>query len=869
MNPESLARAEPEKTARSPRASRPDVSGTRGVPSDTGSAPGGAQAASGGAEDVTGTPGKGRRSNGAAGESGGRKAGQGAPEPGEGSGTGSRPGGAQAASQAAEGTSAPSASVADVRRAALQLREACATVFPCQPFDPRDPDARWKNPIDLPKAADLGVAKADARYWFSRELAEHCRKLSPGRTGLPGIVPGTLAGGSVVFDMDTDTAEDQAAALAVLREALGEPWRLIPTHRPHRRHAWYGASEVADWPLDIKQHFWLYGETRCTRGYVCLHGAASIVLAGSAEEPPRDADRVTHEAFEAFCVRHPASSKARSGPANGGAQAALVDADGAPTPEAGSGTGSGANARPRSRFAGSGAPPTLAIEGERNNALNREAFKAALHGEDRAAAYSRFRAACTLPAAEFDKTFNSGFEGGGRERAARVRRPGANGAHPGGAADADTDRPARFTPPELAVFLRDRWRDSLAYSVGAGWFLRASSGGLWDRDPHAHGVRTRIRATCTGPGAELRATKGASTAAIAFELGDELAVPVEAWDAGEVVGLPAGDCVDLVTGERRAARPEERVSRGVSVDPEEGPPELWLDVLGQAVARLREPEAVIAWFRWWCRHTLERNCDHEIVLFMYGPPGCGKSTIADVWCDIAGSYATRVAGERLAPRGYAGHSQWIAGLTGIRLVRVPELPEGTRWDVATLNSLSSGEVMEANRMRENSMTFRSTSKLWITGNHRPTAPHGSGIWRRLRVLECLTPHEVPDPTVRVRLHAEAGRILAWALGADREQPECPAELRNAAERYRSDVSRHSLWFDEHIVEDAQAFVPGGELRARYERWCRDEGETPMGSPEFNRSLAERFPGARSMRRWVKRDGGGSVQVRGWLGVRLL
>ena len=229
----------------------------------------------------------------------------------------------------------------------------------------------------MPEAADLGVAKADARFWFSRELAEHCRKLSPGRTGLPGIVPGTLAGGFVVFDVDTDSAADQAAALTLLREALGEPWQLIPTHRPHRRHVWYGASDVADWPLDIKQHFWLYGETRCTRGYVCLHGAASIVLAGSVAEPPRDVDRVTYEAFEAFCVRHPAPSKVRSGYANGGAQAALVDADGAPTPEAGSGsgangadsasegrsgtraTGGGARSRPRSVARSAALPRSL------------------------------------------------------------------------------------------------------------------------------------------------------------------------------------------------------------------------------------------------------------------------------------------------------------------------------------------------------------------------------------------------------------------------------------------------------------------------------------------------------------------------------
>ena len=81
-------------------------------------------------------------------------------------------------------------------------------------------------------------------------------------------------------------------------------------------------------------------------GYVCLHGTAALVLAHSLEVPSADSQLLTLEAFEGFCARFPMLSKSRSGPANGGGQAAaLVDADGAATPEGRSGReGSGARA---------------------------------------------------------------------------------------------------------------------------------------------------------------------------------------------------------------------------------------------------------------------------------------------------------------------------------------------------------------------------------------------------------------------------------------------------------------------------------------------------------------------------------------------
>ena len=847
MNPESLA-----------RASRPDVSGTRGVPSDIGSAPGGAQAASGGGEDVT-----------------------------EDSPAGS---GANGAHTAREGAGVPRA---DLRAAVGTLRAAGATVFPCKAFDPRKPDARWKFPLGLPKGEDLGISRSGAGYWFSREIAERAARLDAGRTGLPGMVPGTLAGGFVAIDVDTDSAEDLAAALAILRAELGEPWRLVPTHRAHRRHAWYRVLAGED-PPAFGQPFWRYGETRCAAGYVCLHGAAALVLAETLASDPEAGALVSVEQFVAFVAAHPKADAAN------GAQGTLVHREGAEVPPQGSPGANGAHAPPdgaegasRARVPTHDGDPRVtealeaiaaAPDGEWHNTLvSRTMLLANLHVLADTAMQARVRQAATPREEKDEREVEQAIDSAlAKAPPCAPRRRGGNGAAPPGedaaelppesGKDAVESPPEyRFEAPHIALELGPSWRKHSRHTVGMGWFRRARQGRLWDRDPNGIAVRNALRGTCYGPRATIRAKSGTGTTSIAKELADECNAPPELWDAGEVIGLPSGDVFDLASGERRGARVDEFVSQRVAVDPAEGEPTLWLTVLREAVAGLREPEAVMAWLRWWCRHTLEHNCDPEIALFVFGPPESGKSTIADTWTDATGSYSMRVSGERFAPRGFPGHSQWIAMLAGRRLVRVPELPDGARWDVATLNCLISGEVVEANLMHHNSINFLSTAKIWITGNHRPVAPPGSGLWRRLRVMQCLVPHEHRDETIRRRLRGESARILGWGLSAPREQPECPRELIDACESYRHEVAPSLEWFTEYVQADRRpdAFVTGGDLRASYAAWCQAADEPQMLPAAFNLAMREAFPHSERVRRRVDRGDGGEARPWVWTGVRLV
>ena len=402
--------------------------------------------------------------------------------------------------------------------------------------------------------------------------------------------------------------------------------------------------------------------------------------------------------------------------------------------------------------------------------------------------------------------------------------------------DDDTALGAREVATNLA---RDaEWRNSMAHTIGAGWFLReATDSGLWARDPNGTAVRNRIRAVTTGNN-EARARDSLRTREIERELADEFDVPLSAWDAGDVVGLPDGRVLNLDDGSVTMA-PDARISMRLAVAPERGEPVIWLRVLAEAFGELFEPESVIAWFRWWCRYSLGTSCAAEVIVFLFGPPGSGKSTIADTWALIAGDYGATVDGSRLVGDS-TGHSQWLAGLRSARVVRINELPDRGRWDAARLNALASGETIEANRMRENSVEFRSVSKVLVTGNHRPRAASGSGFWRRIRMIECRHAPAEPDSTLKEKLRDEGGRILRWALEAPAEQPPVPSEVTAVVQRYRDDSDPLADWLAACVTEDGNAYVAVRALRESYEQWSRAEGQEAIQARTFGTLLTERF-----------------------------
>ena len=173
----------------------------------------------------------------------------------------------------------------------------------------------------------------------------------------------------------------------------------------------------------------------------------------------------------------------------------------------------------------------------------------------------------------------------------------------------------------------------------------------------------------------------------------------------DIAGLPDGPSLNLRTGETRKTEKEDRLTMALGHSPQSGECPRFERYLAEAIP----DESARGYVLQWLGYALTGRTESEAFLFVHGLPGSGKSTLARLMLHLMGDYGWTVAGEHVA--GWKEtHRQWLAKLAGKRFVAVTELPKaGGTWRTADLNSLITGEPMEANLMRQNSHQFTPVS----------------------------------------------------------------------------------------------------------------------------------------------------------------
>ena len=378
-------------------------------------------------------------------------------------------------------------------------------------------------------------------------------------------------------------------------------------------------------------------------------------------------------------------------------------------------------------------------------------------------------------------------------------------------------------------------RQTVMHVEGRGWFLRPDTTSLWR--PVTDGELFNI---VQNHPVLMKARRGTATRSILAEMKGQLSVAVADVDADDwVCGLPNGEILDLCSSRVRAATADDRVTMHLGCVPDEGLPELWVRVLQETFAACQDREAIIGYLRWWFWRSLTGDCAAEAMLFLHGPPGSGKSTIADTWLYITGTYGATLAAEHVMGE-HGQHRQWLARMDGKRYVRINEMPARGCWRTADLLSLVSGETLEANLMRQNSFEFRSRAAVCATGNHAPLVPRSSGYWRRLRQVECRSIPAAPDVHLRAKLRAETGRILTWAISAaDASIPSTPPEMLLAAESMRAEQDPVGEWLAVTFQKDEAGCLTNDAAYSRYRDSLASDAQA-ISKMAFGRSLTDLF-----------------------------
>ena len=247
----------------------------------------------------------------------------------------------------------------------------------------------------------------------------------------------------------------------------------------------------------------------------------------------------------------------------------------------------------------------------------------------------------------------------------------------------------------------------------------------------------------------------------------------------------------------------------------------------------------------WFGSALTGECRDEAMLFLYGVPGGGKSTLVEPIARAFGDYAASVYGGKVAKEGNS-HLEWLARLEGKRLVTITELPDKGQWQTDTLNDLIGGGKVVANKMRQDTTEFISQAHVVATGNSKPRAAGGSGLWRRIKIVHFDNKPEKVDKTLKQRfLTTELPGIFAWLLkGLDKwidngRTLTTPAAIESDVQEYQESSEPVAQFISEKCATGGAGNTTARELYDTYAAWyTTDVGDKALSIRRFGTVLRE-------------------------------
>ena len=247
-------------------------------------------------------------------------------------------------------------------------------------------------------------------------------------------------------------------------------------------------------------------------------------------------------------------------------------------------------------------------------------------------------------------------------------------------------------------------------------------------------------------------------------------------------------------------------------------------------------------------YALTVDTRHEIALWLYSPPGGGKSTI------LTGGQA--MLGQRAGLLGLADIEKSrfaLTGLPGKTLVVSAEQPGGYMMAAHYLNAIISGEPITVDRKFKDPVTIVPRAKLAWAMNELPRVGEaGSGLFRRVKVLQLpVIPERDRDPEVKERIKTEGAGILNWALdGLERLRArgkfDIPACVKDATDQFRQSNDIPAAFVAEKCLTGREYSTQGSLLYAAYKDWCVETGHKYQSSTsiaiEWRRLGFEKYMG---------------------------
>ena len=246
-------------------------------------------------------------------------------------------------------------------------------------------------------------------------------------------------------------------------------------------------------------------------------------------------------------------------------------------------------------------------------------------------------------------------------------------------------------------------------------------------------------------------------------------------------------------------------------------------------------------------YALTGDTSEQALFILYGTGSNGKSTLLNVFSELMATYSTSTPSDTFMQKKNDSVNNDIARLKGARFVAAIEMEEGKRMAESLIKSVTGGDKLVTRFLYGEFFEYVPQFKVFLAVNHKPNIRDTTNsIWRRIKLMpfEATFTEQERDKHFPAKIMAsELPGILAWAVQGcllwQQEGLQMPDSVNTATRKYQEEMDSFSNFFRECCVEREGGRVSNKMLRAKYDEWCRENGEYALTQRPFSAKLIER------------------------------
>lgn len=246
-------------------------------------------------------------------------------------------------------------------------------------------------------------------------------------------------------------------------------------------------------------------------------------------------------------------------------------------------------------------------------------------------------------------------------------------------------------------------------------------------------------------------------------------------------------------------------------------------------------------------YALTGDISEQCIFILYGTGSNGKSTLLNVFSELMSSYAQSTKSESFMEKKNESVNNDIARLNGARFVTAIEMQENKRMSEELIKSMTGGDKLVTRFLYGEFFEYLPQFKVFLAANHKPVIRDTTNsIWRRIKLIQFTNTftEQERDKNFSAKIMAnELPGILAWAVKGcllwQQEGLRTPDEVARATSEYRTEMDAFTNFFTECCEIRENARTSNKMLRAKYDEWCKENGEYALSQRPFSQKLLER------------------------------